>query len=146
EQRQVEAGVGVREIAFELACGTRRKRIFGFHDRNGRRQVANLRDTLVARLHRDLHPRKRDDYVEHSFSICASRSSGTSMPAFAARSEAKRRAPGRRTSGSESMVETMVSTRSENFSLPASAPGSTAMKAWPMRGLLPCSEKNESAS
>jgi LDH2 family malate/lactate/ureidoglycolate dehydrogenase len=40
----------------------------------------------------------------------------------------------------------MVSTRSENFSVPASADGSTTMKDWPMRGRLPCSEKNESAS
>src|SRR5437773_9503667 len=48
--------------------------------------------------------------------------------------------------GSASIAETMVSTRSENFSVPASADGSTTMKDWPMRGRLPCSEKNESAS
>ena len=40
-------------------------------------------------------------------------SSGTSMPFFAAAAEAKRRAPGRRTSGSASIVLTTVSTRSE---------------------------------
>src|SRR5262249_13521492 len=101
EQRQVEAGIGVREGALELACGSRCKRVYRTNYRSVGWKVANLGYPLVAGLHRDLHPRKRDDYVEHSFSICASRSSGISMPAFAARSEAKRRAPGRRTSGSD---------------------------------------------
>src|SRR5262249_35890022 len=146
EQRKIEAGVGVREVALELARGTSCERRFWLHDWNRGRQISDLRYPLVAGLHRHLHPRKGDDYVEHSFSICASRSSGISMPAFAARSEAKRRAPGRRTSGSDSIVETTASTRSANFSLPASAAGSMAMNAWPMRGLLPCSAKNESAS
>ena len=39
---------------------------------DGRRQIANLRHPAVACLHADLHARKRQDYVEHSLSICAS--------------------------------------------------------------------------
>src|SRR3972149_5324969 len=65
------------------------------------------------------------------------------MPCAADFPAAKRRAPGRRTSGSASMAFTTVSTRSEYVSKPAG--GSIAMKTWPMRGLLPCSAKKESA-
>src|SRR6185503_16621429 len=109
-------------------------------------QIANLHDALVASLHPDLELREIDDYVVHSFSICWRSSSGTSMPFFAAAAEANRRDPGRRTSGSASMAETIASVLSWYFAIPAEALGSIAMKAWPMRGRLPSSTKNESAS
>src|SRR5262245_54910674 len=146
-QRQIELRVWIRAIVLKLTCSTFGQRIPGLEAGSRRRQEPDLHHAVIARRHRNFHPRKGDDYVEHSSSICARRSSGTSIPALrAARSEAKRRAPGRRTSGSASMVCTTVSTRSENLSVPASAAGSMAMKACPMRGLLPRSEKNESAS
>src|SRR5262245_15378443 len=146
QHRNVKAGIGIVAVALELIRRARRQGIRRRLPCGRRRQEPNLDDPLVARRHGDLHPRECDHYVVHSFSICASRSSGISMPFLADASAAKRRAPGSRTSGSASMVFTTVSTRSANLSVPASAPGSMAMKACPMRGLLPSSEKNESAS
>src|SRR5688572_6507493 len=146
QQRQVELPVRVLAIALELPCRTFRQGIGGSTFRSRRRQKPHFHNPLRARSDAHLHLRELDDYVEHSFSICAIRSSGTSMPFFAEASAAKRRVPGRRTSGSASMVETMVSVLSQYLFIPAKAAGSMAMNAWPMRGLLPSSEKNESAS
>jgi len=43
------------------------------------------------------------------------------------------------------MAVTSVSTRSKYRALPASASGSIATNAWPIRGRLPSSTKNELA-
>src|SRR6185503_17237314 len=146
EQRQIESRIGVFAIRLQLPGRDRRQGVRRASALRREREIGNLHHALVARADRDLHLRELDDYVVHSFSIWLRSSSGISMPFFAAASAAKRRAPGRRTSGSASIVATTVSTRSENFSVPASAPGSIARNAWPMRGRLPSSEKNESAS
>src|SRR5688500_13685013 len=146
QQRQVEARVGVLAVMLQLFCRSRRQRRFRWNALGGQGQILDLDHAVLARLHPELELREVDDYVVHSFSICARSSSGTSMPFFAEATAAKRREPGRRTSGSASMVLTTVSTRSENLFMPASAFGSMAMKAWPMRGRLPSSAKNESAS
>ena len=76
------------------------------------------------------------------------RSSGTSMPAARA-APFGREAPRARQAdpGGPPAWPARSSRRARRTGrAPASAAGSMAKKAWPMRGRLPCSEKNESAS